>query len=106
MSSATLPVPAVLGRKTSLRGDFAWTLAGNLVYAGCQWGMVMALAKLSTATALGQFALGMAVTAPIFLFSNLNLRAILATDTSLEFPFRAYLRLRLLTTAAALGLAL
>ena len=106
MSSAALALPAVLGGNTSLRRDFAWTLAGNLVYAGCQWGMVMALAKLSTATAVGQFALGMAVTAPIFLFSNLNLRAILATDTSHEFPFRAYLRLRLLTTAAALGLAL
>jgi len=68
--------------------------------------MVMALAKLSTATAVGQFALGMAVTAPIFLLSNLNLRAILATDTGDEFPFHAYLRLRLLSTAAALGLAL
>ena len=47
MSSAALPLPAVLGGNTSLRLDFAWTLAGNLVYAGCQWGMVMALAKLS-----------------------------------------------------------
>ena len=66
----------------------------------------MALAKLSSATAVGQFALGLAVTAPIFLFSNLNLRAVLATDTGDEFPFRAYLRLRLLTTTAALGLAI
>jgi O-antigen/teichoic acid export membrane protein len=104
--SATMPLQGMLSGTTSARRDFAWTLAGNLVYAGCQWGMVMALAKLSTATAVGQFALGLAVTAPIFLFSNLNLRAVLATDTGDEFPFRAYLRLRLLTTAGALGLAL
>src|SRR5207247_6401186 len=89
MSSAALSMPAVLGGNSSLRRDFAWTLAGNLVYAGCQWGMVMALAKLSTATAVGQFALGMAVTAPIFLFSNLNLRAIVATDSRQESPCRA-----------------
>ena len=105
MSSATLPLPVIPGRKASLRGDFAWTLAGNLVYAGCQWGTVMALAKLSTVTAVGQYALGAAVTAPLFLFSNLNLRAVLATDSGDEFPFRAYLRLRLLTAAAALALA-
>jgi hypothetical protein len=106
ISSATLLLPAILDGTASLRRDFGWTLTGNLVYATCQLGMAIALAKLSAATAVGQFALGMAVTAPIFLFSNLNPRAILATDTGDEFPFRAYLRLRLPTTAGALGLAL
>ena len=42
-----------------LRKNFAWTLTGNVVYAGCQWGMLMAIAKLGTPAMLGQFALGL-----------------------------------------------
>jgi O-antigen/teichoic acid export membrane protein len=106
MSATALQLPATLDQSPSLRHDFAWTLAGNSVYAACQWGAVMALAKLSSAAAVGQFALGMAVTAPIFLFSNLSLRAVLATDGDGQLAFHAYLRLRLLTTMVALGLAL
>jgi hypothetical protein len=34
------------GAPLSLRRNFSWTLAGNVVYAGCQWGMLVALAKL------------------------------------------------------------
>jgi O-antigen/teichoic acid export membrane protein len=106
MSATALRLPAILEQSPSLRHDFAWTLAGNSVFAACQWGAVMALAKLSSTAAVGQFALGMAVTAPIFLFSNLSLRTVLATDGGGQFAFRAYRRLRLLTTAAALSLAL
>jgi len=94
-----------MDRSPSLRKDFAWILVGNSVYAASQWGIVMALAKLSSVTAMGQLALGMAVTAPIFLFTNLNLRLVLATDGGHQYAFRAYLRLRLLTTASALVLA-
>jgi O-antigen/teichoic acid export membrane protein len=106
MSATALRLPAILDQSPSLRHDLAWTLAGNSIFAACQWGAVVALAKLSSAAAVGQFALGMAVTAPIFLFSNLSLRAVLATDGSGQVAFRAYRRLRLLTTAAALGIAL
>src|SRR5947208_1101307 len=100
-SSTALPMPVstAVDRGPSLRKDFAWILAGNSVYAATQWGIVMALAKLSSVTAVGQLALGMAVTAPIFLFSNLNLRLVLATDGGHQYAFGAYLRVRLLTTA-------
>ena len=46
----------------ALRVTFAWTLAGNVVYAGCQWGMISILAKLGSAAGVGQFALGLATT--------------------------------------------
>ena len=29
----------------SLRVNFAWTLAGTVVYAACQWGVLVVLAK-------------------------------------------------------------
>lgn len=85
----------------SLRRNFFWTFAGNMVYAGCQWGMLVVLAKLGTPEMVGKFTLGLAVTAPIILFSNLNLRAVQATDAKQQYSFRDYLLLRLLTVVLA-----
>jgi len=33
-----MPLPGL-----SVRHNFLWTLAGNFVYAGCQWGMVIVI---------------------------------------------------------------
>lgn len=85
-----------------LRRNFAWTLAGNGLYAASQWGILIALAKMADPAAVGRFALGLAVTAPIFLFTNLQLRAVQATDARAEFRFGEYLRLRMLMTAGAI----
>jgi O-antigen/teichoic acid export membrane protein len=105
------PVAPLAGRPLpSLRSNFSWTLAGNFVYAGCQWGMLVALAKLGDAAMVGQFALGLALTAPVILFSNLQLRNVQVTDARHEYFFGDYLALRLVMTAAAVvviaGLAL
>ncbi|MBZ5639456.1 MAG: oligosaccharide flippase family protein [Acidobacteriia bacterium] len=89
-------------RPLSLRRNFSWTLAGNLVYAGCQWGMLVVLAKLVSPEDVGQFALGLAVTAPVFMFTNLQLRAVQATDAAEEFLFGDYVGLRLVLTGVAL----
>ena len=48
-----------------LRVNFLWTLSGNVVYAACQWGMLVVLAKLGTHQMVGEFALALAITAPI-----------------------------------------
>lgn len=86
----------------SIRSNFAWTLAGYTVYAGCQWGMLVSLAKLGTAAMVGQFALGLAITAPLLMFTNLQLRSVLATDSRDEYKFADYLGLRLSCTLLAL----
>lgn len=87
----------------SLKGNFAWTLAGNLIYAGCQWGCVVVLSRLGNPVMVGQFALGLAICTPIFLMSQLQLRSLQATDAShSEYRPGDYLALRLLTTAIAL----
>jgi len=88
--------------RLSLRTNFAWTLAGNIVYAGCQWGMLVVLAKMGTPEWVGQFALGLAVTAPILLFANLQLRSVQATDIGDEYRFGHYLSLRLLMLTLAM----
>jgi O-antigen/teichoic acid export membrane protein len=86
----------------SLRANFAWAFTGNAVYAACQWAMLVCLAKIGSPEMVGRFALGLAITAPIFMFANLQLRAVEATDARGEFAFPIYLYLRLATTALAL----
>src|SRR5436305_1160496 len=86
----------------SLSANFLWSLAGTLVFAGCQWGMLVALTKLGDAEMVGQFALALAITAPVFMFTNLQLRGIQATDARREYAFGDYLSLRLAMTALGL----
>ena len=98
---------AVLGsptsaRRLSLKTNFSWTFFGNLTYAACQWGMLSALAKLGTPEMVGQYALGLAITAPVVMLSNLQLRGVLATDANEEYRLSDYLTLRVITSAVAL----
>ncbi|MGL5924168.1 lipopolysaccharide biosynthesis protein [Chroococcidiopsis sp.] len=86
----------------TLRRNFSWNFVGNVVYAACQWGMLVVLAKVGSPEIVGQFTLGLAVTAPIFLFANLQLRTIQATDTKQQYVFGDYLALRLIATALAI----
>lgn len=86
----------------SLLKNFSWTLVGNLIYTTCQWGILVILAKLGTPEKVGLYALGLAVTAPIVLFTNLQLREIQATDINNDFHFNDYLILRILSITTAL----
>lgn len=86
----------------SLRANFAWTFAGNVLYGACQWGMLSVLAKLGSPSIVGQFTLGLAVAAPVFMFTNLQLRAVQATDVNVEHGFANYFTLRLLATLLGL----
>ena len=90
----------------SLRTNFAWTLAGNAIYAACQWGMLVSIAKLGSPAMVGQFALGLAVAAPVFMLTGLQLRVVLATDARNEYRFGHYIAQRVLGTAAGLILIL
>lgn len=83
-------------------GNTAWSVTGNGFYAACQWAMLVVMARAGNPRLVGQFALGLAISAPVFLFGNLQIRAIQSTDLRGEFRFGEYLGVRLLTTAAAL----
>lgn len=88
----------------SLHCNFAWTLAGNTVYSACQWAMLVLLARLSPPETVGRLALGFALTAPIFMLTGLQLRAVQATDARRKYLFGHYLALRLATTLLALSI--
>jgi O-antigen/teichoic acid export membrane protein len=102
MSAYSEVVIPIAEPQQRLRKSVSWTLAGNLVYACCQWGMISALAKLSTAAVVGQFALGLAISAPVFMLTNLQLRGAQATDSQQMFRLSSYFTLRFLSTCLGL----
>ncbi len=97
-ASGPLPRPG----SRSLFGNFAWGAFGYLGFALCQWGMLVVLAKLGNPEMVGRFALGLAVTAPIVMFSNLQLQAVIRTDTRGSYQLGEYLGLRVITTTLAM----
>jgi O-antigen/teichoic acid export membrane protein len=87
--------------RLSLRRNFLWSLAGNVSYAACQWGVLVCLAKFGSPVIVGRFGLALAITGPVILLSQLQLRDVLVTDSKRKFIFGEYLSLRLILTAAA-----
>lgn len=86
----------------SLGTNMAWALGGNVLFAACQWGMLIALARLGSSAAVGQFALGLAIATPVITLANLQLRSVQATDAENRYSFGEYFGLRRKTTLLAL----
>jgi O-antigen/teichoic acid export membrane protein len=94
--------PAPPPPTVSLRSNFSWMLAGNAVYGGCQWAVVVVLARLGTSSMVGQYVFALALTAPVMAFFMMQLRAVQATDANRTFEFGHYLALRLAMMCLAL----
>lgn len=86
----------------SLRANFSWTFVGNSIYSACQWGAVVALAKLSSPVIVGQYALGVAIAMPVISLTSLQLRPVIASDVRETYRLGDYLGFRLSSTALAL----
>ncbi|MBD8498335.1 lipopolysaccharide biosynthesis protein [Paenibacillus arenosi] len=89
-------------RRTSLWHLFSWTLTGNVLYAACQWALLIILAQRGSVEDVGVFSLALAISAPIFLFTNMQLRGILATDTEQLYASGVYVQLRVISSCLAL----
>lgn len=85
----------------SLTVSFFWTLAGSIVWAGSQWGIVVLLAKLGTPAMVGEYAFAAAIAYPMSLIANLQLRAVFVNDHEGRYPFRRMLATRYLLAALA-----
>ncbi|WP_432984396.1 lipopolysaccharide biosynthesis protein [Dactylosporangium sp. CA-233914] len=88
--------------RPSFTGNVTWSVAGNGGYALCQWLVLVVIARIGSPAMVGDYALGLAVGAPIVLLANLSLRTVLVTDPNGEHPFKRYLGIRL----AGMGLAM
>jgi O-antigen/teichoic acid export membrane protein len=102
MSVLNAPLPARVVVAPPLRISFSWTLASNVIYAASQFGVLSALAKLGNASVVGEYALGLAISAPVFMLTNLHLRGVQATDARDEFAFCDYFTLRVMSTIVGL----
>jgi O-antigen/teichoic acid export membrane protein len=65
--------------------------------------MLISIAKLSTQAAVGEFALAQAITAPVMIMSQMQLRQLHVTDVQRSAALGDYLGARLLTTLVALA---
>src|SRR6185312_2728981 len=87
----------------TLAGSALWLMSSNLLYAACQWGTIIALAKLGAPVAIGHLGLALAIATPIILFTSLGLRTVQATDMVRRYAFVEYLSLRVACNFAAAG---
>lgn len=86
-----------IGAPTGTRkvtSGITWSLLGLLAAALAQWVVIVLLSRLGTPEMVGQYALGLAVSAPVVLLASLALRTVQVTDTGRGFTFDDYLRLR------------
>jgi len=84
-----------------LRHNVAWMMAGQGVYALCQWGKLIALARLGGPEVVGTFALALAIAAPIMLFGGLQMRQVLVADALGRFAFETYRTVRIYSIGLA-----
>jgi O-antigen/teichoic acid export membrane protein len=85
----------------SFRRNVGAAVLGNITYAACQFGMLAALVWLTTPTAVGWYALALAIAGPVFALTNLKLRQVQVTDAAGAYKSAHYIALRLGTTALA-----
>ncbi|WP_312157517.1 oligosaccharide flippase family protein [Acinetobacter variabilis] len=92
----------------SLLNKAKWLLSGNILFAFSQWLMLIMFSHFSNPIQLGYYSYALAITAPIFMLSNLQLRPLVVADLNLErkFSFSEYLSLRLLTILFAIIISL
>ncbi len=86
----------------SLRENLVWAFAGNVVFSMCQWLVLIAVTKLGSASAAGDWSLGLAITGPIFVFAAFKLRVVQTTDARQEYGWADYAATRTLGVAGAM----
>lgn len=94
-SSALPPLP--------LSVNVSASAAGNVVQALSQAALLIALTHFLEPAAVGQFALGLAISGPILVLASLQLRSVQVSDAAHRNHFSEYLGLRLVTSALALA---
>ncbi|MBK1725025.1 lipopolysaccharide biosynthesis protein [Thiocystis violacea] len=77
-------------------------LGGNLIFAGSQWLILVALTKFVGLTAAGVYALSLAIVSPVYTLAGLDLRSVAATDISEENDPRDFLLLTVAGNVVAL----
>src|SRR5437870_362884 len=88
----------------TLRRNIIFSTLGYVGYGATQWAMLIAVARLQPVHVVGRFSLAFAVTAPVFVLSDMQLRRLAASDVSCRYSFMTYVTLRLICCAVALSI--
>lgn len=80
------------------------TVGSRLVFAASQAVVLVLIARLGGTQGTASFVWAMALTAPVFMFTNMNLRELISTETAHGYSVRDYWSARLLTTAGGLAM--
>lgn len=102
MDQSNVCIEKKSGRSLSVGMNFSWNFIGKFAYAASRGILLIIIAKLGSAHMVGQFALALAITAPVFMLADLNLRSVYATDTINSYDFGHYMGLRCVTALIAL----
>ena len=76
-----------------LRAMMLRMLSGNATFALSQFLIVVVIARVEGAEALGSYALAQAVVSPVFAFTNLGMRSAIASDARYEYHSSIYFKL-------------
>lgn len=87
-SAASPPPPRSLATGT------VYAVLGTGCYHGCQLGVLVLLAKLTSPEIQGQYLLGIAIAMPVILLFGLELRGALVADAGNQYSFGCYRALR------------
>ena len=85
---------ALMRSGRSIGSGFLWNFTGNSLYSLAQWLMLVLLARLADETLVGTFALMLAIAAPVFMTTGMNLRIVQASDAVSRWRLEDYLLLR------------
>src|SRR5258708_13196149 len=77
----------------SLTRNVTVAAAGSVLYACCQWGILLVIAKVSGATDVGTFTLALTIAGPVFLLANLHFRSFQATAAPPQFSLTDYIHI-------------
>lgn len=85
--------------RPGLHRPTAWraVLIANVCYAAVQGGMLVALTRLTNPDEVGRYGLALALTTPVVVSSNLQLRNIVATDSTMSIRMNDVINVRLAT---------
>ncbi len=92
--------------KLTLKRNFSWNFVGSLIYSLSQFLVIIIINKFGNVELVGLYTLGLSVTAPIIMLTNLQLRQVQATDTNGEYQFNDYFGIRILMGFVALLITL
>lgn len=84
-------------KRNSLKKNFSWNFIGNLIYSVTQWALIVVITRLGGVEMVGFFSLGLAITGPIMMFTNLQLRTVQATSNERKYDLNDYLGVRIFT---------